>query len=66
MQLAILKVLDAAGQRLTVQDRDNIAGIERVCFIVNATRKTHAHLFQQLQASDATDQVITFNDPEEE
>ncbi|MGA8938669.1 MAG: MgtC/SapB family protein [Acidobacteriaceae bacterium] len=66
MQLAILHVLDSVGQRLTVQSRDNIAGIERVSFTVNANRKTHTHLFQQLQASDATDQVITFNDFEEE
>ena len=66
MQLAILKVLDAAGQRLTVQDRDNIAGIERVCFTVNTTRKRHTHLLNELRASDATDHVVTFRDTEEE
>jgi putative Mg2+ transporter-C (MgtC) family protein len=66
MQLAILKVLDSLGQRLTVQDRDNIAGIERVSFTVTATHKIHTHLFHELQADDATDQVIMFNDTEEE
>ena len=66
MQLAILKVLDSVGQRLSVQDRDNIAGIERVSFTVTTTRKIHARLFHELQASDATDQVVLFNDTEEE
>ena len=66
MQLAILQVLDSAGQRLTVQDRDNIAGIERVCFTIKATRKLHDQLLAQLRASDATDRVILFHDPEEE
>ncbi len=66
MQLAILKVLDSLGQRLTVQDRDNIAGIERVSFTVTTTRKIHTQLFHDLQANDATDKVIMFNDTEEE
>ena len=66
MQLAILQVLDSAGQRLTVQDRDNIAGIERVCFTIKTTRKLHEQLLAQLRACDATDRVILFHDPEEE
>jgi putative Mg2+ transporter-C (MgtC) family protein len=66
MQLAILKVLDSVGQRLSVQDRDNIAGIERVSFIVTATPKIHTRIYNELQASDATDQVVRFNDTEED
>ena len=66
MQLAILGVLDAAGLRLAVQDRDNIAGLERVSFTLTTTRKTHHHLLNQLRASDATDHVVTFRDTEEE
>ena len=66
MQLAILKVLDDADLRLNIQDRDNIAGIERVCFSINATRRTHAHLLTELRASDATDRVVTFRDMEED
>ena len=66
MQLAILGVLDAAGLRLAVQDRDNIAGLERVSFTLTTTRKTHHHLLNQLRASDATDRVVTFRDTEEE
>jgi putative Mg2+ transporter-C (MgtC) family protein len=66
MQLAILKVLDSVGQRLNVQDRDNIAGIERVSFIVTATPKNHTRIYNELQASDATDQVVMFRDTEED
>jgi putative Mg2+ transporter-C (MgtC) family protein len=66
MQLAILKVLDSVGQRLNVLDRDNIAGIERVSFIVTATHKIHARIHHELEADDATDQVVVFKDTEEE
>ena len=66
MQLAILKVLDSVGLRLAVLDRDNIAGIERVSFVVTATRSVHHHIHHELEASDATDQVVVFHDTEEE
>jgi putative Mg2+ transporter-C (MgtC) family protein len=66
MQRAILRVLDSAGQRLNVQDRDNVAGMERVSFEVNATRREHAGLLAELRASDATDQVVAFQDQEED
>jgi putative Mg2+ transporter-C (MgtC) family protein len=66
MQLAILKVLDSVGQRLSVLDRDNIGGIERVSFIITATHKIHARIHHQLEADDATDQVVVFKDSEEE
>jgi putative Mg2+ transporter-C (MgtC) family protein len=66
MQRAILKVLDSAGQRLSVLERDNVAGIERVAFTVVATRRTHDRLLKELRASDATDQVAVFRDTEEE
>ena len=66
MQLAILKVLDSVGQRLAVLDRDNIAGIERVSFIVTATHGIHHRIHHELEADDATDKVVVFNDTEEE
>jgi putative Mg2+ transporter-C (MgtC) family protein len=66
MQSAILHALDSAGQRLSVLERDNVAGIERVAFTVLATVKTHARLLAELRASDATDQVVVFRDSEEE
>jgi putative Mg2+ transporter-C (MgtC) family protein len=66
MQRAIFKVLDEAGQRLSVLDRDNVAGLERVSFTVIGTQKEHKHLLSELRASDATDQVVAFRDLEEE
>jgi putative Mg2+ transporter-C (MgtC) family protein len=66
MLLAILRALDAAGQRLTIQDRDNLAGMERVSFLVTTTGKVHASLLKELRANDATDQVVMFRDTEEE
>ena len=66
MQLAILKVLDSLGQRLNVLDRDNIAGIERVSFIVTTTQKIHSRLLRELKDNDAADQIVVFRDTEEE
>ncbi len=66
MQTAILKVLDAASQRLQILDRDNMAGMERISFSVMATRKMHARILAELRASDATDQVIVFRDRQDD
>jgi putative Mg2+ transporter-C (MgtC) family protein len=62
MQRTILRALDSIGQRMTVLDRDNVAGMERVAFSVIATRKAHAKVLNDLRASDATDQVVSFKD----
>jgi putative Mg2+ transporter-C (MgtC) family protein len=66
MQRAILGVLDSASLRLSVLDRDNTGGMERVVFTVNATRSTHARLLRELRQSDATDQVMVFTAEEED
>ncbi len=66
MMAAILKVLDAVGQRLQIIDRDSVAGWERVSFTVTATRRKHAEVFAQLKAHDATDHVVVFEDAEVE
>jgi putative Mg2+ transporter-C (MgtC) family protein len=66
MQRAILKVLDKAEQRLSVLDRDNVAGIERVAFTVVAVKRVHERILHELRESDATDQVVVFRDSEEE
>jgi putative Mg2+ transporter-C (MgtC) family protein len=66
MQRAILKVLDSAGQRLSVQDRDSVGGLERVSFTITATRSVHTRLLHDLRESDATDQVVVFRDTEED
>ena len=66
MQKAILKVLDGIHQRLSVLERDNLGGLERVAFTVTATRPVHESLLVQLRASDATDEVVVFRDIDEE
>jgi putative Mg2+ transporter-C (MgtC) family protein len=66
MQLAILKVLDSVGLRLAILERDNIAGLERVSFIVTATHNIHHRIHHQLEADDATDKVVAYHDTEEE
>jgi putative Mg2+ transporter-C (MgtC) family protein len=66
IQKAILRVLDGIGERLSVLDRSNVAGMERVSFSVLATNKVHAKVLRELQASDATDQVVAFRDVEDE
>jgi len=66
MQTAILKVLDAAGQRMSLVERDNVAGLERMAFSVTATRREHDKLLRELRANDAADQVVVFREVEEE
>ncbi len=66
MFTAILKVLDAASQRLDILSHDTVAGLERVSFSIMATQKMHAHILAHLRESDATDQVIVFRDREDE
>jgi putative Mg2+ transporter-C (MgtC) family protein len=63
---AILSVLDRAGERLNVVERDSVAQLERVTFVVKANQKMHARLLADLRASDATDQVVAFRDVEAE
>lgn len=59
MFLAVLKVLDAQQLRLHVLERGNVAGLERMSFVVVATRMTHATILKNLQESDEADQVVT-------
>lgn len=66
MMSAVLKAMDAAGQRLHIAERDNVAGLERICFSVMATRRVHDQVLERLRASDATDQVVVFPDVEED
>lgn len=66
MYSAILEVLDHAGMKLDVLNRDSIAGRERIAFWVLATRREHTRMLAELRASDATDQVVTFQDEESE
>jgi putative Mg2+ transporter-C (MgtC) family protein len=64
--VAILSVLDRAGERLSIVDRDSLATLERITFMVTANRERHDCLLAELRASDATDQVVAFRDAEAE
>jgi putative Mg2+ transporter-C (MgtC) family protein len=66
MSSAMLQVLDAAGERLSILERENLGDLERMTFVIKATRRKHQILIGELRAKDATDQVMVFNDPEEE
>ena len=64
--VAILSVLDRAGYRMNVMERDSVAMLERVVFTVTANKIRHSSLLQELKESDATDQVVTFRDIDDE
>jgi putative Mg2+ transporter-C (MgtC) family protein len=66
MYLAILSVLDKCGIRMNVVEKDSVAELQRVTFLVNADRKRHAQLLASLREADAADVVVAFHDEEEE
>ena len=66
MYVAVLGVLDGAGIRLNVVERDSFGGMERMTFSVSANPKKHASLTEALRASDAANQVVVFRDAEED
>ena len=66
MYVAILSVLDRLQVRLNVIEKDSVAELQRVTFLVSTSRKRHALILSELQAADATDTVVAFHDEEEE
>jgi putative Mg2+ transporter-C (MgtC) family protein len=64
--VAILSVLDRAGMRFCLVERDSVAALERVTFLINANQKMHERLIGELRACDATDQVVVFRDADAE
>jgi putative Mg2+ transporter-C (MgtC) family protein len=66
MYSAMLQVLDAAGERLSVLERESVGDLQRIAFVIKTTRRKHEILIGELRAKDATDHVMVFNDPEEE
>jgi putative Mg2+ transporter-C (MgtC) family protein len=63
---SVLAVTDRAKIRMNVIDRDSLPGFERVTFMVNANRNRHQTLLAELRACDCADQVMTFEDSEQE
>ncbi|MEO6801836.1 MAG: MgtC/SapB family protein [Granulicella sp.] len=66
MLASAMRVMDGVGERLSVVERDVIGPLKRIVFQVTAEQKKHERLLAQLKASDTTDTVVVFRDPEEE
>jgi hypothetical protein len=62
----ILAVLDREHLRLKIVDRDKLGTQERVTFTISASSVRHKELLAKLNASDATDKVVAYNDEEED
>jgi putative Mg2+ transporter-C (MgtC) family protein len=63
---AVLSVLDRFEVRLNIVDKDSVADLERLTFLITTDRRKHAALLGELKLSDQTDEVIAFRDEEEE
>jgi putative Mg2+ transporter-C (MgtC) family protein len=63
---AVLDVLDRAHIRMNVLERDTFGVLERVTFMVTATKKKHAELLGQLQQCECAEQVVAFDDVEQD
>jgi putative Mg2+ transporter-C (MgtC) family protein len=66
MLQSILDAMDKTGERLTNVDRDAIGELQRVSFLLTATKKQHERLRFQLKEEPAIDALYTFRDPEED
>ena len=66
MFAAILSVLDREHLRLNIVERDKLGEQERVTFTLSASSARHKQLLTELVASDATDNVVAFDDDEED
>ena len=62
----ILAVLDREHLRLKIVDRDKLGAQERVTFSISASSVRHKELLVKLNASEATDKVLAYNDEEED
>jgi len=61
---AILAVLDREHLRLQIVERDKLGSQERVTFSISASSVRHKELLAKLNASDATEKVVAFQDEE--
>ena len=66
MLQSILDAMDKAGERLTNVERDAIGELQRVSFLLTATKKQHERLGVQLKEEPAIDALYTFRDLEED
>jgi putative Mg2+ transporter-C (MgtC) family protein len=66
MLKSILDAMDKCGERLTNIERDSIGELQRVSFVLMASRKQHEQLGRELNQEAAIDALHTFRDPEED
>jgi putative Mg2+ transporter-C (MgtC) family protein len=66
MLKSILDAMDKAGERLVNTDRDTIGELQRVSFMLIASKKQHERVRSQLLAEPAIDALYNFRDPEED
>ncbi|HET6170461.1 MAG TPA: MgtC/SapB family protein [Terracidiphilus sp.] len=63
---SVLDAMDKAGQRLASPELDAIGDLQRVCFMLTATKKEHDRLRAQLLTEPAIETLFSFRDPEED
>jgi putative Mg2+ transporter-C (MgtC) family protein len=63
---SVLEAMDKAGQRLASVDRDAIGELQRMSFVLTATKKQHERLRGKLLDKPGIDKLFTFRDPEED
>jgi len=66
MYKAILSVLDRAGIRMSIVERESFAQLERVTFSITANKERHRQLLSHLRESDRTDEVMAFPDADQD
>jgi putative Mg2+ transporter-C (MgtC) family protein len=66
MLTCILDAMDKAGERLSEYVNNPIGDLQRVSFIITATKRQHERLHQRLLAEPAIDKLLNFRDPEED
>jgi hypothetical protein len=62
----VLAVLDRERLRLQIVERDKLGAQERVTFSISASSGRHRELLAKLNATDATDKVVSYHDEEED
>ncbi|MFP5237580.1 MAG: MgtC/SapB family protein [Acidobacteriota bacterium] len=66
MLQCILDAMDKSGERLAAVERDTIGELQRVSFVLTATKRQHERVKTFLQAETAISALHTFRDPEED
>ncbi len=66
MLRSVLDAMDKTGERLCGVEKDEIGGLQRICFSLTSTQKKHEQLRAQLTAEPAISQLLSFRDPEED